>query len=68
MRRLIGWCLDRLQGRSEAYKFYEMVLDEFVEDGILKVAGCNWKGEKIYVVTEASKGPHLIRNPPRTMQ
>jgi hypothetical protein len=45
-----------------------MVLDEMVEDGILKVAGRNRKGEKIYVVTEASKGPHLIRNPPRTMQ
>jgi hypothetical protein len=47
---------------------YERMLDEMVEDGILKVVGFDPVKGKLYTATEASTSPHLIVNPPRTKQ
>ena len=38
----------------------EKVLEELVQEGILRVARINEKGQKVYVATELGRSPHLI--------
>ena len=54
--------------RNESKALLQKILDELVEDGLIRVVGIDERGRKRYVSTEAGKSRHLVVNPPRTKQ
>jgi DNA-binding HxlR family transcriptional regulator len=47
--------------------FNRQVLDELVEDGIIRVIGTR-NDRNVYALTEVGQSPHVVLDPPKTMQ